>query len=88
MDTNENSAVKKFLQKTQAGSFKDIVSKRSCKNKPIRRIADPRISRYRGNYYWYRRGTDQPKHLGTPDFILEAVVFYRYHNKEKNKNGA
>ena len=44
----------------------------------ITRIADPHIESYMPGgrkklYYRYRRGTDQPIHLGTADSILKAV---------------
>jgi hypothetical protein len=80
MVTNKNGNGKKFLQVSTPDSLAVDMPLKTCKKKRIHYVADPHIEPYKKygrTYYRYRRGIDPPVHLGTADFILNAVTICR-----------
>lgn len=79
--TNKKEDEKMLSQ--QGGSVSlAIPSIKGCRdNKQLRYYADPLIHRTKrkrgGVYYTYRQGESTEIYLGTADFILRAVTFYR-----------
>lgn len=76
MVTSGKGEVKNFVQKSAPVSYGVAAPVKPCKKKRIRYVADPHIEPYKTGgrtYYRYRRGTAPPEHLGTADYIRQAV---------------
>lgn len=87
-DTNKNSASKMLSRSGGTTSLDLPPTKKSRVNKRLRYCADPiihRTKRKRGStYYTFRRGENQEIYLGTAEFILKAVTFYKQEQGKKH----
>lgn len=81
-NNDDSLEIENFVQQAKKAMCKmddEMMNSGNCtkhSGKRIRRLKDPRIEPYRTGgklYYRYRRGIDQPIHLGNADYILRKV---------------